>query len=78
MLGVLAIPIVAVLLLIGLPVMVLGVVAATLLSIVFGVLAATTAVGFVVLKLLLFIVLPVCLLGWIVSAMFGRRNRETR
>jgi hypothetical protein len=43
---------------------------------VFGVLGAVLAIGFAVVKLLLVAVLPIALLGWMLSAVLAARDRR--
>ncbi len=47
------------------------------LSVVFGVLGAVLAIGFAVVGLLLKVVLPIALVGWLVSAYISSRQRAT-
>ena len=72
---VLAVPFVIVLLLFGLPLLILGIIAITVLSIVMGLLGAMVGIGFLVAKILLFIVLPIALVGWLVGRIFAPRKR---
>ena len=43
---------------------------------VFAVLGAVLAIGFAVVALLLKVVLPIALVGWVISAIVSSRQRE--
>jgi len=60
-----------VLFLIGLPFLILFAVVLALLGAVFGVLMAFAALGFVVLKVALLVLIPVLIIGWIVRRVMG-------
>src|SRR5689334_10570453 len=74
-LGILALPVMIVLLLVGLPLLILGGIIVGLLGAVFGVLMAFASIGFVVLKLALFILVPLVILGWVVKRLVGGGQR---
>ena len=72
----LALPVLLVLFLIGLPFLIIFSVVLGLLGAAFGILMAFLSLGFVVLKVALLVLIPLVVLGWILKRVFGSRGRE--
>ena len=65
---------VVLLFLVGLPFLVIGVLALVVLGIVFGLLGAVVGLGLAALKIAVFIALPLWIIAWLVGKSRGRER----
>ena len=73
-LALLALPVILVLFLVGLPFLIVFAAGMALIGATFGVVMAFLSVGIVALKLTFIVLVPLMVLGWAARRLFGARN----